>query len=159
MLGRTECITKAFDIVSNDLLPIIGDYNEYNTQKTSNNMKLRSGKIINLQELPVPLNNALQEALLDFKDLFSPYKEHIKDLVHIIVSAKGINARFAIREKIDAIIPEHNGGYMGTVGELTWLTVGIGEVYRDNDIKPIYRGTIEKNIEDFAAELLGDGEF
>jgi hypothetical protein len=37
-------------------------------------MRLRSRKIINLPELPLPLNKALQEALLDFKDLFLPYK-------------------------------------------------------------------------------------
>ena len=122
-------------------------------------MKLRSGKIINAPELPPPLRNALYEELLEFKNLFSPYKEHIKDLVNIILSAKSINARFAIREKVTAIIPEDNNEYMANVGNLAWLTIGIGEIYRDNSIMPLYRETIEKNIEDFAANILGDGEF
>jgi hypothetical protein len=77
-------------------------------------------------------------------------------LINIIVSAKSINVRFAIRQKIDEIIPEYNGGYMASVGELACLIIGKGEVYRDNNIRPIYRETIAKNIEDFAAALLGE---
>jgi len=122
-------------------------------------MKLRSGKIINVSKLPLLLHNALQEELLEFKNLFSPYKEHIKDLVSIIVNAKSIDARFIIREKITNIIPQDNDEYMANVGKLTWLTIGIGEVYRDNAIAPVYRDSIEKNIEDFAIHILGDGEF
>jgi predicted nucleic acid-binding Zn ribbon protein len=40
-------------------------------------MKLRSGKIINVQKLPIPLNNVLQKELSDFKNLFSSFKEHV----------------------------------------------------------------------------------
>ena len=46
---------------------------------------------------------------------------------------------------------------MESVGGLARFVIGIGEVYRDNNIRPIYRETIIKNIEDFVDDLLGDG--
>jgi hypothetical protein len=48
---------------------------------------------------------------------------------------------------------------MASVGGLAWLTIGIGEVYRDNSIPPIYREAIEKVIVDFGVSILGKGEF
>jgi len=35
---------------------------------------------------------------------------------------------------------------MSSIGGLTCLIIGIGEEYRDNNIIPIYRYTIEKRI-------------
>lgn len=119
----------------------------------------RKQDIVDITELPLPLHDALKEELLKFKNLFSPYKDHISDLVNIIVSAKSINARFAIREKITDIIQEDNNEYMANVGSLTWLTIGVGEIYRDNNITPIYRDIIEKNIKSFSTEILRGGEF
>ena len=118
-------------------------------------MRLRSGKIINVPELPIILYNTLQAELKDFKELFEPYKEHIRDIMNIILTAKNFSARFPLQDKICDVVEGCQGDHLATAGKITWILIGKDDVY-DNNIEPIYHERIEKYLEDFTADLLGE---
>lgn len=121
-------------------------------------MKLRSGKIIGKKELPVVLQQELDDSLLDFKELLVDHIEVAIEVLEMIAAARSFNRVYEIRHIFrEAEIQDENHAIGVTYGSLVALIIGQHNFYSRQNIDAIYHDEIKERMLAFIdTSLVGD---